>query len=200
MNTCFTELGIVILAAGNSERMGMPKALLKSKSDQYFFEALISSYKATGINTIVLVVQNSVKKTLEKHIQKLTGNIYIAENNEPEKGRMHSLQLGLKLMENKAVFVHNIDNPFVSNGLLMQMITKLEPNTYVKPLYKNKGGHPVLLSAEVANELLQADITKENNLKNALKKHVQIIIETNEPEILLNLNTPDDYQSFIDTH
>ena len=148
----------------------------------------------------MLVIQNSVKKTLEKHIQKLTGNIYIAENNEPEKGRMHSLQLGLKLMENKAVFVHNIDNPFVSNGLLMQMITKLEPNTYVKPLYKNKGGHPVLLSAEVANELLQADITKENNLKNALKKHVQIIIETNEPEILLNLNTPDDYQSFIDTH
>jgi molybdenum cofactor cytidylyltransferase len=200
MNNSFTEYGIVILAAGNSERMGKPKALLKSKSEQYFFEALISSYQAVEINTIVLVVQNSVKKTLEKHVQKLTGNIYIAVNNEPEKGRMHSLQLGLKLMKNKAVFVHNVDNPFVSNGLLMQMAMKLEPNSYVKPLYQNKGGHPILLSAEVVNELLQADITKENNLKNALKKHAQIIIETNEPDILLNLNTPDDYQSFIETH
>jgi molybdenum cofactor cytidylyltransferase len=113
---------------------------------------------------------------------------------------MHSLQLGLKFMKNKAVFMHNIDNPYISNSLLMQMITKLEPDTYVKPLYHNKGGHPILLSAEIVNGLLPIEATKENNLKNALKKHSQILLETNEPDILLNLNTPDDYQSFIETH
>lgn len=194
------EYGTVILAAGNSERMGTPKALLKLPSNQFFFEALISNYQDAGITTIVLVVQNSLIKTIEKHVQKLAGNIYIVENNEPEKGRMYSLQLGLKFMKNKAVFIHNIDNPFVSNRLLMQMKTKLESDVYVKPLYQYKGGHPILLSAEVANGLAKVDLTKENNLKNALKKYAQIILETNEPEILLNLNTPDDYQNFTDTY
>jgi molybdenum cofactor cytidylyltransferase len=200
MENNITKFGTVILAAGNSERMGTPKALLKMASNHFFFETLISNYQDAGISSIALVVQNSLIKTIEKQVQNLDGNIYIVVNNEPEKGRMHSLQLGLKFMKNKAVFVHNIDNPFVSNGLLMQMITKLEPKTYVKPLYQNKGGHPVLLSEEIVNELLHVEATKENYLKNALKKHSQILLETNEPEILLNLNTPDDYQSFFETH
>ncbi|MGE4287938.1 MAG: NTP transferase domain-containing protein [Salinivirgaceae bacterium] len=200
MENNITEFGTVILAAGNSERMGMPKALLKQAAGYYFFETLISNYQDAGITSIALVIQNSLIKTIKKQVHNMAGNIYIVVNNEPEKGRMHSLQLGLKFMKNKAVFIHNIDNPFVSNDLLMQMIMKLEPDSYVKPVYQKKGGHPILLSAEIVNNLLNIEVTKENSLKNELKKYGQIQLETNEPDILLNLNTPDDYQTFIETH
>lgn len=200
METNRSAFGTIILAAGNSERMGMPKALLKLASGRYFFEALILNYQAAGINTIALVIQKSIKKTIEKQLQKLPENFYIVENNEPEKGRMHSLQLGLNCMKNKAVFVHNIDNPLVSNSLLIQMKAKLASGCWVKPLFRNKGGHPILLSTEVANELAHAEFIKECTLKDVLKKYDQIKIETDEPEILLNINTPDEYQYFIDTH
>jgi molybdenum cofactor cytidylyltransferase len=186
----------IILAAGNSTRMGMPKWSLKMPGGDTFLNYIATGYLRSGI-TPVVVVSSGDKASLEK--ESLPAQLIRVENPYPEKGRMYSLQCGLQIIHQPACcFIHNIDNPFVSGPLLSDMPEKLQDYDYLIPEYQGRGGHPVLISPFLFGEILQCKQPLPV-LRVFLKNFNGLRLPVSEPFILLNINTSEDYQKFLST-
>ncbi len=189
---------VIILAAGESSRMGKPKFLLQYDENTTFLEKIMQEYEAFGCKQIIVVLNEQGAVLLIKNKPKyIPENIKIIINHYPEKGRFFSLKLGLKALDKrKKVFLHNIDNPLVNSQLLRLLSEKISGFDYAVPRYKNRGGHPILLSKKVIKSIITED---ENNvnLKNYLNSFRKAIVATDDENILLNINTKEEYEEFI---
>ena len=192
------EIPVIILAAGLSSRMGVLKPFLKWDKQTTFLEKIILEYKLNSINEIVVVLNNEGYKQIKNEIPGIVNSINIIINETPEKGRMSSLKLGLKnLSMPTSCFIQNVDNPFVTKELLNTMNIITEPDTYIVPVYQGKGGHPILLGKEIINNISLID-DSISDLRILLKNFKRIEVETNDKNILVNINTLSDYQKYFE--
>jgi molybdenum cofactor cytidylyltransferase len=173
--------------------MGTPKALLTFSNGVTFIEQIAEKYLEAGTERIVLVINPSLSQKINSMPFCQNHHVIVVENKEPEKGRIHSIKLGLNKMAVQPIFIQNVDNPFVTVELLNQMIPLLQPNKYVSPFYKGSGGHPILISKEIALQLKGCDLKTPLNL--FLANCEQLKMEQGNSGILVNINTPDDYRS-----
>ncbi|TVQ13638.1 MAG: hypothetical protein EA361_09285 [Bacteroidetes bacterium] len=184
----------IILAAGHSSRMGVPKWKLSMPSGETFLEYIVREYSRAGIAPVV-VVNDQQEGLLFQEM--LPENLQIAVNPHPEKGRMYSLQCGLGLIKDAGpCFVHNIDNPFVSSSLIEKMAGALQGHDYLVPVCKDKGGHPLLINEKVATAVLNCPEPLPV-LRDFLKNFNGYRMDFPDERILLNINTPQAYRSFL---
>lgn len=183
---------VIILAAGLSERMGEQKYNLNFSEEETFLEHIIHVYRRFVVSEIMLVVNESTDLESFRNDE----SIKIVVNKNPEYGRFHSIQLGLKELKNTSVFVQNIDNPFVNPGLLINMHNRLEDGEFAVPVYKDRGGHPVLLSKEII-ELLINNFRNNSRFDDVLKSFKRKDVIVNDPYIGVNINTPEDYLKYF---
>ncbi len=189
------KFSVLILAAGRSQRMGTPKMLLPFNNENNFLEIILKSYKAAGLSNIAVVVNKENSRLAAPFTVGNEATVVI--NEHPDWQRFYSVWVGLKTTNaNNPVFIHNIDNPFVEGGLLKKMAEKLPDNGYVVPVYQQHGGHPVLLSGYVANKIIQSK-DYSTNLKTFLSQFNRVNVETNNDDILVNINTSEEYRKFI---
>ncbi len=107
------------------------------------------------------------------------------------------MQSGLKnCIQDLPVFFTNIDNPFVDERLIKGLISGLNEADYICPIYKNKGGHPVLISQTVVKDILIQEDNSQN-LKTYLQRFKRKNVEFADEKILTNINTPDDYCQWL---
>jgi molybdenum cofactor cytidylyltransferase len=180
----------VILAAGKSERMGELKPFLRFRENFTFLQKIIQVYHNQCIYNLVIVVNDEVHRRMQK--SKLNYNKVII-NPFPEWGRFYSLKLALQeIRDDSFVYLQNIDNPFVTEKTLQSLKNEIGDSDFAVPIYERQSGHPILLSAEVVTEIIQ---TEENNsnLRSILSSFRKREIEVNDPGILININTPEDY-------
>ncbi len=123
-------------------------------------------------------------------------SIKVVINDKLEYGRFYSVQLGLKELKNSAVFIQNIDNPFVNTGLLMSLRKGIGLADFAVPVYEGKGGHPVLLSSEVIEQIVNG-FKSTSHLNEVLKSFNRQDVFVNDPYIGVNINTPEDYQKYF---
>lgn len=193
-------MDVIILSGGNSSRMNSPKAFLSIKGIT-LVETLCNTYLNAGLKKPIIVFnchlfQNKLAELTKSIIEKVT----IIKNNFPDKGRTFSIQLGLAGLENNSnCFIQNIDNPEVNTELIKKMLTAIEDDGFVVPVKNGRGGHPILLGKNIVHYLKNK---KSDNwiLKDELKKFKKIAIEAGEINVLLNLNTPLDWENYIESH
>jgi len=190
-----------ILAAGNSERMMSPKALLPFWQECTFLEKLLAAYAKAGITHVAIVVRDrwaNVFQRLLRHSKcTLPEDISMVVNPRPADGRFSSIQSGLSTVEAGAdAFVQNIDNPFTDAVLVRQMIAALEGGKYVVPMVDGKHGHPVLLSASIVDRIRKIKSTDEN-LRRLLTEYEAVTVPVDDPHVLANINTEDDYATWF---
>jgi len=185
----------IILAAGNSYRMGQPKPFVKISNQHTLLEHLVFELKKCNVLQITVVLNNEGKKIVDSHYSYLNNEIDIVINEHPEKGRLYSLKMGLNKTGNSSVFIQNVDNPFINQKLISEMSHLLKSSAFVVPIYQNQGGHPVLLSAEIANDFVNKHI-ETNNFRLFLNQYQKITYPCEFQEILLNLNLPSDVEAF----
>jgi len=192
------NISAVILAAGLSERMGKPKFLLTWQKIS-FIENLINQYINFGCDTISIVL-NPMHIKYYNELNIISKKIKIAVNNHPEYGRFYSLQKGLQnIRPYYNCFVSNVDNPFAEQDLLERMTQCLAPEKYVVPVYNKIKGHPVLLDVNIIKDIL-AEKSLNLNIKDYLQKYIQVNCPANSDKVLININTPEAYISFIDKY
>jgi molybdenum cofactor cytidylyltransferase len=186
--------GAIILAAGNASRMGNPKWQLKMPNGEPFYQFLCNRYKLLGCET-VLVTNSHDYETIIRENQ--SNSFSIAINKRVDLGRLYSLQCGLKLLSDKKLyFIQNIDNPYVSNDLITQLIEGVTEHDFALPEYQGRGGHPLIISKAIAEKINQ--ITEPYpDLREVLGQFKGNRIPFNNPNILLNINTPEDYERFL---
>lgn len=195
----------VILAAGLSGRMGVPKLSLRFRGDASFADQCIRQFVDFGCSQISLVVNEEGFAWINRQARDHSLQVQVILNPNPEYGRFFSLQQGLAtLSEVSPVFVHNVDNPFVTVNLLKQLqsawqeLCLTDPsgknNYYIKPVVGGRGGHPVLLGPGVAGR-----IRRENNNPESLKSYLAnfpaISVPSVDPKVLVNINTLADYHA-----
>ncbi|RLD75316.1 MAG: hypothetical protein DRJ07_18275 [Bacteroidetes bacterium] len=190
------KCSVIILAAGKSTRMGTPKFLLKYNNKTTFLEKIIKEYEAFGCKEINVVLNEKGVNLLKNNIANSSNKLKIVINYHPEWERFYSLKLGIEQLDKKRkVFVHNVDNPFVNHKVLKSLIENISEFDYAVPTYKGRGGHPVLLSKKVIRNIIAE---KENgmNLKDYLSNYNKVIVQVNDENILVNVNSKEDYDLY----
>jgi len=182
----------IIPAAGNSGRMGSDKALLRLANGKSFAENLLINYAELGADPVVIIVNNSFDLTRIN-----LGSSVCIINDHVEYGRSYSIKLGIQhIPAGHSCFIQNIDNPFVDQNLLCALLYAVKDDSYVIPVYNEKGGHPVLLGKNIISVMNENDSFLD--FREVLKKFSRIEIPWENPRIRLNINTPGDYQKFLE--
>lgn len=196
----FSAIGVVILAAGASTRLGTPKQLLQHRGRsllRHTAEVAIAS----GCRPIVVVLGAQVEQ-LEAEVQQLP--VYVVENNHWAKGMSSSIQTGMMVLQSihppvKAVVILLCDQPFVSAALVHQLIE--EYHRTGKPIvaseYVDAVGVPALFSHALFPVLmtLQAD----RGARFVIQNHVQAVARVPFPLGAVDIDTSSDYEQFLHT-
>lgn len=198
----------LILAAGESSRMGADKALLPwppqaaahPPSKETFLSAAIRSL--TPSTDFVLIVAGKNEAALAPIAYANGASLVI--NPDPSLGQFSSLQVGLHEVLNRgrdAVVITLVDRPPVNTATVMLLRDAYEsaPQTVwsVVPEFSGKHGHPYLLGRELIEVFLQAPPTASaRDLEHRYQSHIQYVAVT-DPFVALNINTPEDYAALI---
>jgi len=191
-----TDIGLILLAAGNSTRMGQCKYLLPLLNGKTFYENIVRSFFEFGIEKIIVVTQSKYSKELKSIFKDEEKQPYIIINHFPEKERFYSLQLGIKALDtSEYCFIHNADSPFVKQETLQQLAASKHSADYVCPVFKGKSGHPILVNKKTLHHLINC--SEQNNLRDELKKLKRNNIEVRSNEIVVDIDTQDDYKNIL---
>jgi len=192
------QIGLIILAAGYSKRMGENKALLKYNDEYTFLDQLITQYYKAGIKSIKVISQTQ-KLPLHKNINTYHGlQIHFVKNNQPELGRSYSIMMGFKEYESfDFVFLQNIDNPFTSKELLKEMISQANENSILVPQVEEKNSHPILLPRKFISQASVHPV-KDFDFRDFFSSLPKQFIKWDARNIRANINTPDDYSHWLE--
>jgi molybdenum cofactor cytidylyltransferase len=188
----------IVLSAGESSRMGSPKALL-SIGRRTFIEEIVSSLTATKVGKIIVVLGHHAEEIRSK-IRHLA--VAIVVNPDYAQGQLSSLNAAIRALETEkvdAILVHLVDQPFLNPDLVNRMVERFyeSEKLIVVPTYKGRRGHPVLFSSRLFSELLSAPL--DQGAKAVVRAHPDetLEIETDDEGVTLDIDTPEDYQRHI---
>ncbi|MCX6311187.1 MAG: NTP transferase domain-containing protein [Bacteroidetes bacterium] len=186
----------VVLAGGKSERMGCPKPYLDFQG-KTFIEKIIETYKLADVENITVVFnKNYILPIWKKLLNHLKSEARIIVNDNSTAGRFHSLKLGLdNITETDYCFIQNVDNPFVSPSLINTLYENKIPDAYTVPVHENHGGHPILISKSIIDHIRKIE-KSELTLREILSNFKRNEVVVNDPSILFNINTPEDYKKY----
>lgn len=193
------KIGAVIAAGGLSSRMRDFKPLL-SIGERTMIEATINNFRSAGADEIVIVTGYRAKD-IEDRLKDC--NIKFVRNENYEFTHMFdSVCMGLRELRKKVrmAFVTPSDSPFVQKFTLKKMIEEMEGGglKVLQPSYEGRNGHPLLLSGDAADEILNHDGTR--GLQGAIDKFKDgyMNLPFADPGIILDADTPKDYLKLIE--
>ncbi len=200
MKSDFKMIPVIILAAGDSERMGIPKGIL----DYYgrpFLSRQIECLAEIGFWEIIVVLGKDKDLYQEKILE--LNKTKITENPNPEEGQFSSIKYGLnEVLESHSsgVFILPLDVPCPNKEVWKQIAFNLNlfDVSVLIPQYQGKKGHPVLLSEEFKNYLLSCDLNTrlDHEIHKKINQGKARIISVNDNNITLNINTPEEWEAF----
>lgn len=192
-------ISAVILSAGESSRMGRPKALLPIDGET-FIEKIIGALKKTSVGRIIVILGHNADE-IKRRIEPLP--VEILHNPDYKLGQLSSLQVALRRLEKEAdcdgVLVHLVDHPYLDAKLVETLIERFltSGKLIVVPRYKGKRGHPVIFSRRLFAELLSAPM--EQGAKAVVNAHRgdTLEIDTENEGIALDIDTPELYRQHV---
>jgi molybdenum cofactor cytidylyltransferase len=215
-------LAVVILAAGESRRMGRPKALIPFP--EHVFPASHNARQEAAATNAASATAPKNPKTFLCHLidvaqqpragilrvvvgahaeeirasAKLEADELVVNKNW-QRGQLSSLQAAIRSLPagaTEGMLVCLVDHPLISAELVARLIEAFarEKNKIVIPTFHGKRGHPVTFPAALYSELLEAP--EEIGARAVVRAHAADVLEipVEEEGILLNLNDPESLQ------
>lgn len=184
-------LAAVILSGGASRRMGSPKALLPYQGRPFLEHLLdITKHPRIGVRRVVLGADAG---PIVNEIALVGDEIVV--NHEWEQGQLSSIHAALRSLPSgtEGIVLCPVDHPLVSAALIDELIEAFDKGLapVVVPLYEGQRGHPVIFSAALYEELLNAPMDKGARAVVWAHKNEVAEVPTNEEGCVLNLNDPD---------
>ena len=183
----------LILAAGQSKRMGQPKMLLPW-GEKTVLEQVISTFKAADVDEII-VITGGDRTQVEALV---SGSVQIVFNPDFTKGEMlSSVQAGLAGIKprTEAVLIGLGDQPQVQERSVRLVIDAYHESeaSIVVPSFQMRRGHPWLVTRQYWDEILR--MRSPESLRDFLNQHGDKIyyVEIDNNSILQDLDTPEDY-------
>lgn len=189
--------GLIILAAGNSSRMGEPKQLLPFEG-KTFLQCTIDAALGSKANSKVVVLgadKDEIKKSFR------ADSIPVIHNPEWEKGMASTMQKGLqyltKFKKLDQVILVLCDQPFVHSGILDSLID-LQKSTgkgIVACKYADTLGVPVLFTQQYFEEMM--GLKSSEGAKKVIYNHLDDVAELDFPKGAVDIDTYEEYEELM---
>jgi len=184
----------IILAAGDSRRMGYPKALLPLGTDVFLTRILATAQKAgLGKPKIVLGKAASV---IQSRIDTPHADILI--NRNPEHGQMSSIQLAVSSLhpECVAAMIWPVDQPLISVELILDLVKLfLSSDALIAhPVCGENNGHPAIFRNKIFHEFTETPLGESPKKIVLHHKASTTFLPTDETGTVNDIDTPTDYE------
>jgi molybdenum cofactor cytidylyltransferase len=184
------KVAAILLAAGQSRRMGAFKPLLPF-GNKTVIESCLDYLRDGGIDQIVVVLGHRADE-----IRVLLNDVQIALNPDPESEMGASIAAGVQALPPtaQAVVVALVDHPAVPSSVVSNLIAEWQHGAkIVIPTWQDRGGHPVLIDPGFKHEL--ADLDQKGGLRQFFKTHHESVkrLPVDSPFVARDMDTWDDY-------
>jgi molybdenum cofactor cytidylyltransferase len=183
----------VVLAAGESRRMGQPKLLLPY-GDGTIIEKVVRNVASSRADRAMIVLGGN-RREIEEKMRAVA--IKRVVNRRYKEGMFSSIRRGLSALPasaGAAVFVL-ADQPDVPPSVIDLLIEayRREKKGIVLPVFRKKRGHPLLIDLKYRREI--EALSPDVGLRGLLRKYPDDILEVrvSSPAVLKDIDDPDDY-------
>lgn len=200
MEKDLNNIGVIILAAGASTRMGRPKQTLKIKDKTLLEISIEAAVQSIAEHVVVVLGAN------EKYGRPIVANhpIEILTNSDWEKGIGTSIKAGLRyLLEiqpkaDAALFIV-CDQPLITSAHIDKLVRKFQHSQkqIIASRYTDTLGVPALFRKTLFKDILE--IKNDQGAKQIINRNLEDTDFESFPQGALDLDTPEDYERFIQT-
>jgi molybdenum cofactor cytidylyltransferase len=192
-------INAIVLAAGESKRMGTPKPLLRF-GNKTFLEQIVSVLKASDVDAVTVVL-GAAAQTIRESTDLSGAEIVI--NEDYPSGQLSSLIVALKSIppQTQAILVCLVDSPFVTAAIVNRLVHKFKETggPIVVPVFKKQRGHPTLFASSLFEELTHAPVGEGARHVLYSNEDKVIELEVQDACILVRIDTPQDYVQYLGT-
>jgi len=184
----------LVLAAGESRRMGQPKMLLPFR-DTTIIAAVAGTALASSADSVHIVL-GARAEDIRAAVEGLP--VAFVMNAAYRLGMLTSIQAGVRAMpaETRAVLLMLGDQPEIPAETLDRVIDAWQRSRsgFALPIIGGKRGHPLLIDMRHRDELLA--LSPESGMRPLLAAHADEILHVpvESDAVLRDLDTPDDYR------
>ena len=191
---------VLLLAAGQSSRMGKPKQLLPVANETLISLALKKAMLAStnGVYCVLGANSDAIQSELRDY------SITIVKNEQWQEGLGKSIAIGTtailkKESETQGILILLADQPWVDDTYLEKMISrfKAQPDILVASDYGEFYGVPALFPESYFDQLEK--LRGDNGAKELLNSEDIPVLGVRSPEKLNDIDTPEDYEQFLKT-
>ncbi len=187
-------IAAILLAGGESSRMGAAKPLLEW-GGYTLIEYQLAQLKEPPVDRLVVVLGHRAAEVLP-YVRGIGAQALI--NELYAEGRASSLRLGAAALpdDTTAVLVLSVDQPR-PHDVIAQLVDahRHSGNLITVPTYEEKRGHPPLLDGSLLPELREVNEATQG-LRAVIERHAADVNELpfETSAVLLDLNRPQEYQ------
>ena len=191
-------ISAVILAAGESRRMGAQNKLLLQIGSEVLIRKFVESVCASAADAVLVVLGHEAEK-IKAVLQDQT--VRFVNNTCFEEGMTTSIQSGVKAAstESTGLMICLADLPFAETSdfnRLIQAFTdfrRTESSLIIVPVFQGQRGNPVLFSAEFRDKILTH---KGEGCREIVRQYPQSVREVSmeNDNLLRDIDTPEDYK------
>ncbi len=187
-------ISLIVLAAGQSRRMGTNKLALPW-GHSTVLESTLAMLSQTKASQKILVLGHEAGRW--RHLENLPGWNIIASP-QYAMGQSHSLQAGLAQLapECQGILFCLGDVPLLQKETVNRIIDVYQENSIplVAPVYQGRRGNPVLFAADLLPEL--RELKGDTGARELFHRHSHILVPVDDPGVVIDIDTPEEYEKW----
>ncbi|HTD39640.1 MAG TPA: nucleotidyltransferase family protein [Mucilaginibacter sp.] len=187
---------VIILAAGQSSRLGKPKQLLRYQN-KTLLQHVIDTAKRSLAQSVIVVLGCGIDAIL--NVTDTTG-LYVAKNEDWQSGMASTIRCGITALQNEdptadAAILMVCDQPFVTAGLLNSLIEKQNETSrpIVASKYNDTLGTPALFHERFFPQL--TDLKGDTGAKKIMMQNADLLASVPFLNGGIDIDTLDDYEA-----
>ena len=197
LNPKTKDIAAILLAAGQSRRMGAFKPLLPF-GGKTVIEGCVDYLHEGGIQNIIVVVGNRADEIRE---QLESSSVSFVVNPDPASEMNLSIACGVVQLPAaaRAAVIALVDQPAIPASVITTLATAWEEGArLVLPTFAGRGGHPVLIDLHLREELMNLDPAR--GLKTLFESYRDEVrrVSVASPYIARDMDTWDDYRALYE--
>jgi molybdenum cofactor cytidylyltransferase len=184
----------IVLAAGESRRMGQPKQLLPF-GERTILERVVDTLLTAGVGEVVIVLghlADRVRAVLgDRPVRAVVNALY-------RQGMLSSVKCGVRAVgaEYDAVLIALGDQPHIEGAVVSEVMRAYRDGDagIVIPRYGDKKGHPIIINLQKYRQAI-ANLPEDAGLNTLMQEHADDVrlIDVATEDIIRDIDVPDDY-------
>ena len=197
----------VLLAAGESRRMGDFKQLLRL-GGKTFVEHCVDNLLASKVDDVIVVTGHRELEVVHAIANRPVKIVY---NPDYQRGMASSIKHGVRHVSDNsdACLISLVDQPRIDTAVIDRLIQVYKDGVYedgacgsgplliVIPTYEERGGHPILLDLALREDILTMDV--DVGLRQVVLAHSGSItrVPVSSADVLEDCDLPEDYERLL---